>query len=139
MVATASTMLALGTKAPDFKLPDNEGKIVSLKEFSDKKALLIVFMCNHCPFVKHIIDKLVEIVQEYQSKGVAVVGINSNDVENYPEDRPDAMALVAKKKGFTFPYLYDEGQDVAKSYKAACTPDFFLFDGGRKLVFRGQI
>src|SRR4030043_105880 len=108
MVATASTMLALGTKAPDFKLPDTEGKIVSLNDFADAKVLLVVFMCNHCPFVKHIIDKLVEIVREYQAKGVAVVGISSNDIESYPEDSPDAMAAPAKVKGFTFPYLYDE-------------------------------
>ncbi|MFH1371940.1 MAG: thioredoxin family protein [Planctomycetota bacterium] len=139
MAATESTMLALGTKAPDFEMSDTEGKIVSLKDFADKKALLVVFMCNHCPFVKHIIDKLVAIVREYQTKGVAVVGINSNDVENYPEDSPSAMALVAKEKGFTFPYLYDESQNVAKAYKAACTPDFFLFDGQRKLVYRGQM
>ena len=139
MVATASTMLSLGTKAPDFELPDTEGKIVSLKDFAGKKALLVVFMCNHCPFVKHIIDKLVEIVREYQTKGVAVVGINSNDVENYPEDSPSAMARVAEEKDFTFPYLYDESQSVAKAYKAACTPDFFLFDGERKLVYRGQM
>jgi peroxiredoxin len=139
MVETASTMLALGTKAPDFKLPDTEGKIVSLKDFADKKALLVVFMCNHCPFVKHIIDKLVEVVREYQPKGVAVVGINSNDVDSFPQDKPSAMARVAKEKDFMFPYLYDESQSVAKAYKAACTPDFFLFDGGRKLVYRGQM
>jgi peroxiredoxin len=135
----ASTMLAIGTKAPNFELLDTEGKMVSLKDFADKKALLVVFMCNHCPFVKHIIDKLVEIVREYQSKGIAVVGINSNDVENYPDDSPSAMARVAKEKGFAFPYLYDESQNVAKAYKAACTPDFFLFDGKHKLVYRGQM
>jgi peroxiredoxin len=132
-------MLALGTKSPDFKLPDTEGKMVSLMDFADKKALLVVFMCNHCPFVKHVLDKMVEIIREYQPKGVAVVGINSNDVDSFPEDRPEQMAAVAKEKGFTFPYLYDESQDVAKSYKAACTPDFFLFDAGRKLVYRGQM
>ena len=139
MVATASTMLALGTQAPDFKLPDTNGKIVSIMDFADKKAILVVFMCNHCPFVKHIIDKFVEIAREYQSKGVAVVGINSNDVDSYPEDNPAKMAAVAKAKGFTFPYLYDGSQDVAKAYKAACTPDFFLFDSERKLVYRGQM
>jgi len=100
---------------------------------------LVVFMCNHCPFVKHIIDKFIEIAREYQSKGVAVVGINSNDVESYPEDNPAKMAAVAKAKGFTFPYLYDGSQDVAKAYKAACTPDFFLFDSERKLVYRGKM
>ncbi len=139
MVETASTMLALGTKAPDFELPDTEGKIVSLKDFADKKALLAVFMCNHCPFVKHIIDKFVDIVREYQTRGVAVVGINSNDVDSYPQDSPSAMAREAKERGFTFPYLYDESQSVAKAYKAACTPDFFLFDDRRKLVYRGQM
>lgn len=139
MVATASTMLALGTKAPDFKLPDTGGKIVSLNDLAGKKALLVVFMCNHCPFVKHIIDKFVEIVKEYQPKGVAVVGINSNDVENYPDDSPENMISTAKAKGFTFPYLYDENQETARAYKAACTPDFFLFDANRKLVYRGQL
>jgi peroxiredoxin len=139
MVATASTMLALGTKAPDFSLPDTGGKIVSLKDFAGNKALLVVFMCNHCPFVKHIIDKFVEIAREYQSKGVATVGINSNDVENYPDDNPENMIATVKAKGFTFPYLYDENQETAKAYKAACTPDFFLFDANRKLVYRGQL
>jgi len=139
MTAVASTMLALGTKAPDFKLPDTQGKIVSLMDFAGKKALLVIFMCNHCPYVKHVLDKLVEIVRQYQSKGVAVVGINSNDVDNYPQDNPEKMTAVAKEKGFTFPYLYDQSQSVAKAYKAACTPDFFLFDADRKLVYRGQM
>jgi peroxiredoxin len=139
MVATASTMLTLGTKSPDFELPDTGGKMVSLKDFAKSKALLVVFMCNHCPYVKHIINKFVEIVKEYQAKGVAVVGINSNDVESFPEDNPENMAKAAKAKGFTFPYLYDENQGTAKAYKAACTPDFFLFDANRKLVYRGQL
>jgi peroxiredoxin len=139
MVETASTMLALGTKAPDFELPDTGGKMVSLKDFAGSKALLVVFMCNHCPYVKHIIDKFVEIAREYQSKGVAVVGINSNDVDNFPDDSPENMTATAKAKGFTFPYLYDENQETAKAYKAACTPDFFLFDADRKLVYRGQM
>jgi peroxiredoxin len=139
MVATASTMLALGTKAPDFNLPDTGGKMVSLKDFAESKALLVVFMCNHCPYVKHIIDKFVEIVKEYQPKGVAVLGINSNDVESFPEDSPENMTATAKMRVFTFPYLYDENQGMAKAYKAACTPDFFLFDADRKLVYRGQM
>ena len=139
MVATASTMLALGTKAPDFTLPDTNDKMVSLKDFNESKALLVVFMCNHCPYVKHIIDKFVEIVKEYQTKGMSVVGISSNDVENFPEDSPENMTATAKAKGFTFPYLYDENQETAKAYKAACTPDFFLFDANRKLVYRGQL
>jgi len=139
MAVTPSTMLPLGTKAPDFNLPDTEGKFVSLPDFKDSPALLVVFMCNHCPFVKHIIDKLVKLIKQYQPKGVAVVGINSNDVETFPEDRPEMMAKVAKEKEFTFSYLYDETQEIAKSYMAACTPDFFLFDKDRKLVYRGQM
>jgi len=139
MVVTASKMLALGTSAPDFSLPDTKGKIVSLCDFAEAPALLVVFMCNHCPFVKHILSVLVELIKEYQAKGVAVVWINSNDVANFPEDRPEMMAKVAKKAGFTFPYLYDETQEVAKAYHAACTPDFFLFNKERKLVYRGQM
>jgi peroxiredoxin len=139
MVVVNSTMLPLGTEAPDFSLPDTQGKMVSLADFKDAPALLVIFMCNHCPFVKHIIDELVKLVKEYQEKGVAVVGINSNDVASFIEDRPDMMAKVAKKKGFTFPYLYDESQNIAMIYHAACTPDFFLFDDDRKLVYRGQM
>jgi peroxiredoxin len=136
---TASTMLSLGTKAPPFSLPDVEGHSVSLADFDDATALVVVFMCNHCPFVKHILDDLVEFVKEYQPKGAAFVGINSNDVDNYPEDRPERMAQIAKETGFTFPYLYDATQEVAKSYRAACTPDFFVFDKKRELVYRGQM
>jgi len=139
MAMTASTMLPLGTKAPDFSLPDSEGKPVSLADFADSKTLVVVFLCDHCPFVKHIIDGLVGLVKEYQPKGVAFVGINSNDVDTHPEDRPERMAEVAGQKGFTFPYLYDASQEVAKSYHAACTPDFFVFDDGRRLVYRGQM
>jgi peroxiredoxin len=132
-------MLPLGTKAPDFSLPDTEGNIVSPEDFEDEPALLVVFMCNHCPYVKHIIEPFVDIVKEYQGKGVGVVGINSNDVEEYPEDNPANMVLAKKSFGFTFPYLYDEDQEAAKSYHAACTPDFFLFDKNRELVYRGQL
>jgi peroxiredoxin len=139
MAMTASTMLELGTKAPDFRLPDTEGNLVSLSDFDDAPVLLVVFMCNHCPFVRHILDHLLELAKEYQAKGVAVVGINSNDVESYPDDRPEMMAKIAREKGFPFPYLYDETQEVAKSYRAACTPDFFLFDGQRRLAYRGQM
>ncbi len=139
MAVTASNMLVLGTSAPDFNLPDTRGNMVSLGDFSEEPALLVISMCNHCPFVKHILNAMVELVKEYQTKGVAVVGINSNDVANYPDDSPEMMAKVAKKAGFTFPYLYDETQDVAKAYHAACTPDFFLFDKQRKLVYRGQM
>ena len=139
MAATASTMHPLGTEAPDFRLPDTKGKLVSLEDFKDAPALLVIFMCNHCPFVKHILDGLVGLIKDYQAKGVAVVGINSNDVANYPEDRPELMAKVAGQKGFTFAYLYDETQEVANAYHAACTPDFFLFDKVRKLIYRGQM
>ncbi len=139
MVVTASKMFDLGTPAPDFNLPDTRGNIVSLGNFKDAPALLVIFMCNHCPFVKHILDGMVDLVRQYQAKGVAVVGINSNDVANFPDDRPEKMAEVAKESGFTFPYLYDESQEVAKAYHAACTPDFFLFDKERKLVYRGQM
>lgn len=139
MVMTASTMLPLGTSAQNFRLPDTDGNIVSLADFKEARALFVVFMCNHCPFVKHILGDFVELVKEYQAKGVAVVGINSNDVANFPEDSPEMMAKVAKERGFTFPYLYDQTQEVAKAYHAACTPDFFLFDAHRNLVYRGQM
>lgn len=139
MAVTPSTMRALGSKAPEFRLPDTEGVLVSLSDFEDSPALLVIFMCNHCPFVKHILDKLVELVKNYQRQGAAVVAINSNDAENYPEDRPEMMAEIAKEKIFTFGYLYDKNQDVAKAYHAACTPEFFLFDKGKKLVYRGQL
>jgi peroxiredoxin len=142
-------MPELGMAARDFSLPDiasatpgrpdTEGKVVSLADFEGAPALLVIFMCNHCPFVKHVIKGLVELVKEYQAKGVAVVGINSNDVESFPEDSPAMMARAAKKLGFTFPYLYDQSQEVAKAYRAACTPDFFLFDKDRHLVYRGQM
>ncbi len=138
MARTESTMLELGTRTPDFSLPDTTGKAVSLNDFADAKGLLVVFMCNHCPYVIHIRDALVEFVKEYQPQGLAVVGINSNDAVNYPDDSPEKMAEAAAEHGFSFPYLYDETQEVAKAYKAACTPDFFLFDGDRKLVYRGQ-
>jgi peroxiredoxin len=139
MAATASIMLPLGTTAPDFTLTDATGKRVSMSDFADAKAVLVVFMCNHCPFVKHIVDDFTKLAKEYQAQGAAIVAINSNDVDNYPDDRPEMMRQVAKQKGFTFPYLYDETQEVAKAYHAACTPDFFLFGRDRKLVYRGQM
>jgi len=139
MAVTASKMLALGTSVSNFSLPDTEGHIVSPADFEGAPALLVIFMCNHCPFVKHILLGLVKLVKEYQANGVAVVGINSNDVTNFPEDSPEMMAKLVKEVGFTFPYLYDETQEVAKAYQAACTPDFFLFDKERKLVYRGQM
>ena len=139
MVRTASTMLPLGTQAPEFSLPDAEGKTVSLGDFADAPALLVVFMCNHCPYVKHVADGLAELARGYQARGVAVVGINANDVATYPDDAPDKMAKEAKRRGYTFPYLYDETQQVAKAYRAACTPDFYVFDHDRNLVYRGQM
>ena len=139
MVQTLSTMLALGTSAPQFSLPDPDGKIVSLSDFEGAPALVVIFMCNHCPFVKHVAPGLANLAREYQDKGVAVVGINPNDVANYPDDSPQKMAEASKEYGYTFPYLLDESQAVAKAYRAACTPDFFVFDADRRLVYRGQM
>jgi len=138
MARTPSTMLPLGTSAPDFKLPDTTGKIVSLADFAGKPALLVLFICNHCPFVKHLRAALAQLARDYQSRGVAIVGISSNDVANYPDDSPAKMVEEAKAAGYTFPYLYDESQAVAKAYRAACTPDIYLFDKDRKLAYRGQ-
>jgi len=131
-------MLPLGTKAPDFRLPDTAGKMVSLADFESATALLVVFMCNHCLYVKHIRTGLAQLARDYMTRGVAIVGISSNDVENYPQDSPQKMAEEAKAAGYTFPYLYDEAQEVAKAYRAACTPDFYLFDGEQRLTYRGQ-
>ena len=139
MVKTASTMLPLGTQAPEFSLPDAEGKTVSLGDFADAPALLVVFLCNHCPYVKHVADGLSGLAREYQERGVAVVGVNSNDVESHPDDAPPKMAEESKLRGYTFPYLYDATQAVAKAYRAACTPDFFVFDRDHRLVYRGQM
>lgn len=139
MVVTSSKMLALGTPAPDFCLPDTQGNIVSLNDFKDTSAFLVIFMCNHCPFVRHVLEGMLKVAKEYQERGVGVVGINSNDVANFPEDSPEMMAAIAGTKGFTFPYLYDETQQVAKEYQATCTPDFFLFDKEKRLVYRGQM
>jgi peroxiredoxin len=139
MVKTASTMLPLGTKAPDFSLVNIDGRTVSLADFDGAPALLVIFMCNHCPFVKHIAEELARLGRDYQQKGVAMVGINSNDTATHPDDSPERMIQEAEERGYTFPYLYDETQEVAKSYRAACTPDFFLFDGDQRLVYRGQL
>lgn len=138
MVKTPSTMLPLGTPAPDFTLPNVDGSTVSLSDFAGAKGLLVVFMCNHCPFVIHIADELAKFAEDYMARGLAVVGISSNDVNTHPQDSPDKMKQEAAARGYKFPYLYDESQDVAVSYKAACTPDFFLFDADQKLVYRGQ-
>jgi peroxiredoxin len=132
-------MLPVGTKAPDFSLPDTDGTVVSRDDFKDYAGLLVVFMCNHCPYVQHVRKDFARLAKEYQKKGIAVVGINSNDVSSHPDDHPDRMARAVKEFGFTFPYLYDENQETAKAYHAACTPDFFLFDGSRELYYRGQL
>lgn len=131
-------MLPLGTKAPDFELPDTDGKPVSLAHFAKARALVVIFMCNHCPYVKHIRAGLAQLARDYIPRGAAVVGISSNDVENYPVDSPRKMAEEAKAAGYTFPYLYDETQEVAKAYRAACTPDIYIFDANQRLAYRGQ-
>ena len=138
MAMTPSTMLPLGTAAPDFKLPDTNGKTVALADFKGRAALVVVFMCNHCPYVVHIRAGLAQLVRDYLPCGVGMVGINANDAKNYPSDGPALMRDEVKKAGYTFPYLYDETQAVAKAYRAACTPDIFLFDKNQKLVYRGQ-
>ena len=138
MARTPSTMLALGTSAPSFELPDAYGKTISLEDFSDHKGLLVAFMCNHCPFVLHIADGFSAFAREYRDRGLAIVGINSNDTENYPADAPPRMREEIERTGYCFPYLVDESQEVARAYQAACTPDFFLFDAERRLVYRGQ-
>ena len=131
-------MATLGMAAPDFSLPDTGGRTVAFHDFADAPGLLMVFMCNHCPFVVHVREELVRSVKEYQSKGLAVVAVGSNDLATFPQDGPEAMAGQVEEFGYTFPYLFDETQSVAKAYKAACTPDFFLFDRDRRLVYRGQ-
>jgi len=138
MAKTPSTMLALGTAAPDFQLPDTSGRTVSRDDFSSAPALLVMFICNHCPYVKHIRSGLARFAREYREKGLAIVAINANDVAGYPDDSPEKMKSEVAEAGYVFPYLYDESQSVAKAYAAACTPDFFLFDRSRRLVYRGQ-
>jgi len=139
MVRTPSTMLPLGTEAPDFRLMNVDGREVSRDDFADAPALLVIFMCNHCPFVIHVADELARLTREYMARGVAVVGINSNDAAHYPADSPERMVAEAEARGYEFSYLYDETQEVAHAYRAACTPDFFLFDGKRRLAYRGQM
>jgi peroxiredoxin len=137
---TASTMLALGTSAPDFQLPDVvSGKTISLATFAGKKALLVIFLCEHCPFVKHVQAELANLGKDYVDQNVGIVAISSNDVENYPDDAPDRLKDMAKASDFRFPVCYDESQAIAKAYTAACTPDFFLFDRDFKLAYRGQL
>jgi peroxiredoxin len=138
MVAVNSTMLELGTTAPDFRLPTPDGTLVGRDDFTDAPALLVMFICNHCPYVKHIREGLAAFSRDYGSRGLAIVAINSNDVAHHPDDRPEKMAEEARAAGYKFPYVYDETQSVAKAYRAACTPDFFLFDRQRRLAYRGQ-
>lgn len=139
MALTASTMVPLGTAAPSFSLPDTEGRLVSLPQPGQAAAVLIVFMCNHCPYVKHVASQLAALGRELPGRGVVMLGINSNDAENYPEDSPAAMRREIEARGYVFPYLIDEDQSVARAYGAACTPDFFLFDGSLRLVYRGEL
>lgn len=139
MALTPSSMLELGTKAPDFNLPDTvSGKILSLDELKSDIATVVVFICNHCPFVHHLNDKLVEVATVYQEKGIQFIAISSNNVATHPQDAPEKMTETAKKLGYPFPYLYDETQKVAKAYKAECTPDFFVFDKDLKCAYRGR-
>jgi len=140
MARTASTMLALGTKAPDFQLPDVvSGKTISLDTFAGKRGLLIMFICRHCPFVKHIQQELAQIGKDYVNTDIGIVAISTNDASKYPDDAPDKLKEMATELGFTFPFCYDESQTTAKAYTAACTPDFFLFDATQQLVYRGQL
>ena len=140
MPETPSTMALLGTKAPQFRLPDVvSSRTVSLDDFKNAPALLVMFICNHCPYVKHVREHLAQLVREYQARGVAAVGVSSNDVSQFPDDGPEGMKQEARTAGYTFPYLFDETQEVAKEYRAACTPDFFVFDKDRRLVYRGQM
>jgi thiol-disulfide isomerase/thioredoxin len=137
MSATESEMLELGTIAPEFSLADPDGAILGLGDGND--AYLVMFICNHCPFVKHVREELARLGRDYLPKGVSIVAINSNDISTHPGDSPEMMKTEAETWGYEFPYLFDEDQSVAKAYRAACTPDFFLFDAGKSLVYRGQL
>jgi len=139
MALTASTMLHLGTIAPDFSLPDTEGKTVSLADYPGAKAYLVMFICNHCPYVKHVAAELARLGRDYLPRGVAVLASNANDPRKYPADSPENMKKEKQAQGYPFPYLFDESQEVARAYAAACTPDFFVFDAAMKLVYRGQL
>ncbi|MEH2267269.1 MAG: thioredoxin family protein [Nostoc sp.] len=140
MALTASTMLPLGTKAPDFNLPEVvSGKATSLSTFADKKALLVMFICRHCPFVKHIQKELVQLGKDYFTSDLAIVAISANDAKNYPDDAPESLQAFSTEQGLNFTLCYDESQETAKAYTAACTPDFFVFDDQRQLVYRGQL
>ena len=139
MVRTPSTMLPLGTRAFDFELPNVDGRMVGLSEAAGPQGTVVMFICNHCPFVKHVADHLAMVARDYASRGIGFVAISSNDVAAHPADSPEQMVREAEDRGYLFPYLYDETQEVAKAYHAACTPDFYLFDAHRKLTYRGQL
>jgi peroxiredoxin len=139
MVRTPSTMLPLGTVAPGFSLPNIDGRVVDLAEAAGPKGTVVMFICNHCPFVKHVADQLAALGRDVMPRGIGIVAISSNDVSTHPADSPEQMVHEAEDRGYAFLYLYDESQSVAQAYHAACTPDFFLFDGARKLVYRGQL
>jgi len=140
MALTASTMLSLATQAPDFHLPDVvSGQTISLSTFAQKKALLVMFICRHCPFVKHVKEELAQLGKDYINKGLGIVAISTNDAKNYPDDAPELLKAMAIELDFNFPFCYDESQETAKAYTAACTPDFFLFDAKQQLVYRGQL
>jgi len=139
-MAVTSTMIPLGTKAPDFELTDTvSGRTVSMTDFADKPSLLVMFICNHCPYVKHVRAELARLGKDYESSDLGIVAISSNDVQEYPSDSPEEMKAEAERSGYVFPYLYDEDQSVAAAYTAMCTPDFFLFDSDRSLVYRGRL
>ena len=140
MTFTESNMLLIGTKAPSFNLPDTvSGQVLSLNDLQSDTATVIMFLCNHCPYVLHVNEGIVALAHDYQPKGVTFIGISSNDAVNYPQDGPEKMKILAVAEGYTFPYLYDETQEVAKIYDAACTPDFYVFDGNMQLAYRGRI
>jgi peroxiredoxin len=139
MVRTPSTMLPLGTLAPDFELPNVDGRILSFADVAGPQGTVVMFICNHCPFVKHVADQLGTLGREYMPRGIGFAAISSNDVSSHPADSPEQMVREAEDRGYPFAYLYDETQEVAKAYHAACTPDFYLFDAARKLVYRGQL
>jgi peroxiredoxin len=138
MAVTPSTMLELGTRAPDFRLPDTEGNLVALDDFKDSTALLVAFICNHCPYVQHLRAGLAQLAHDLKGQGLAIVAVNANDVAQYPADSPERMAEEVAEAGYRFPYVDDESQEVAKAYRAACTPEVYLFDSDRCLVYRGQ-
>lgn len=140
MARTPSKMVPLGSSAPNFVLPNTvSGKDISLDDIRSDIATVVMFICNHCPFVKHVRTELAQLAQDYQPKGISFVAISSNDVENFPDDSPEKMKQTAENLGYVFPYLFDESQEVARAYDAACTPDFYIFDGDLKLVYRGQL